>query len=349
MSFDQRRVQVGFLPTPLHSLQSISKESGLSVFIKRDDCTGLAGGGNKTRKLEFLIFDAKSKAESQGKTPIIITAGGVQSNHCRQTVAACAKENIECHLVLTKNVSNREEIYFQTGNFQLDQILGAKIHLIDGVADRNAAMEKIAKQLQENDKNVFPYVVPLGGSSAIGSIGYVNCVKELFEQWKHQYSKLKLDAIYVATSSYGTQAGLTVGSFLFGKEILGYFPEIIGVDVDGSSDSNKIEESVYQLCLQVCEELSCHNVDRTFVKVLCGYGGSGYGQPTDDANSWIIKLARKEGILLDPVYSAKGFSGMMNTEKEGRNIIFIHTGGLPGIFAYPVLSDKNLVEDFVFP
>lgn len=340
----EKRQPIAFLPTPLHALERVSSETNCSIFIKRDDCTGLAGGGNKTRKLEYLIFDAKRKAESLGKRPIIITAGGVQSNHCRQTAAACAKEKIECHLVLTKNVTKRDEIYFQTGNFQLNQILGATIHLVDGVADRSLAMNQVAQKLQENEET-FTYLIPLGGSNAIGSLGYVNCAKELFLQWKEQNNR-KLDSIYLASSSYGTQAGLTVGSCLFGESILGYKPKIIGVDVDGSIDSEKVEQNVFQLCKDVCQLLECDLIDRNYVHVLCGFGGTGYGQPTEDANSWIMKLAQWEGILLDPVYSAKAFSGMMNdNETEGKNILFIHTGGLPGIFAYPSLSDTNLVKD----
>ena len=339
------RVPLAFLPTPLEKVNRLSNELGTPVFIKRDDCTGLAGGGNKTRKLEFLLYDAQEKAKKEGKKLVVITAGGVQSNHCRQTIAACAKEDIECHLVLTKNVSGVDDIYFNTGNMQLDQILGAHIHLRDKV-DRQAEMEKLADTMKDN---CYPYVIPLGGSSPVGCLGYIFGAKEMFQQMKDNDNIPEIETIYLATSSYGTHAGLIIGTRLFAKDIIGYIPTIIGVDVDGSPDAIEVEERIYSLCKDACSQFSLSDdfIPRSDVKVLCSYGGDGYGIPTETSKNKVISLARSDGILLDPVYTGKAFDGMVSSLQKSsqKGVIFLHTGGLPGIFAYPIFSDTSLVED----
>ena len=318
----KNKFSLGFFPTPLTKLKNLSKVySSYHLFIKRDDHTGLALGGNKTRKLEYLIQDAIEQG-----CDTVITAGAQQSNHCRQTVAACALANLKCHLILG---GENPEIY--NGNLLLSKILGATIHF-SGENRKGEDISEIYNQLKS--QGAKPYIIPYGGSNITGALGYVNAVKELKEQLNEQ--KLKIDYIFFASSSGGTQSGLILGKMLYGLK-----SELIPINIDKDETSGiKMEDSIFEMInrgreiLQINESFEYSNI-----KLIKEYDKPGYGVVTPDEIEAINLLARTEGILLDPVYTARAFGGMMDYLDKGllpkkSNILFWHTGGLPAIFNY---------------
>jgi L-cysteate sulfo-lyase len=326
---DFPRVPLAHLPTPLEPMERLSAElGGPRLFVKRDDCTGLGLGGNKTRKLEFLMAEAlAADADS------VITAGGVQSNHVRQTAAAAAKLGLAAHLVLIRNVPQdaipAEDGYDRTGNILLDRLLGAEIQILPAGSDRAAAMEARAARLRAAGGR--PYIVPLGGSNATGALGYAACARELLVQAEALCGGF--DAIVLACSSGGSQAGLIAG-----LESLGHPARVIGVEVDGNRDG--VAAAVREVAAATAKLLGLdQGAILARIEVVAGYGAPGYGLPTPQMRRAVELAARREGLLLDPVYSGKAMAGLIGLIAEGRfesgeRVVFLHGGGAPALFAY---------------
>jgi L-cysteate sulfo-lyase len=299
---------------------------GPSLWIKRDDCTGLSSGGNKTRKLEFLMADAVARGAN-----CVITQGATQSNHARQTCAAAAKLGFECHILLEDRTGYHDEAYAHNGNVLLDQLHGASIALRPADSDMNAEMEQLAQLLRDDGKK--PYIIPGGGSNETGALGYVNAAFEMTHQANER--SLRIDHLLHATGSAGTQAGLVVGMQAMNSGI-----PVYGVSVRAAKADQ--EEKVFALAQRTLDfmGLSQSLVARDSVVVNSDYVGEGYGLPTDSMIEAVKMLAGFEGILLDPVYAGKGFAGLIDLVRKGyfkpdENVVFLHTGGSVSLFAYP--------------
>lgn len=316
------KFNLGFFPTPLQKLENLSESyPGYSIFIKRDDMTGLASGGNKTRKLEYLIKQALDEGCNT-----VITAGAQQSNHCRQTAAACAKAQLECHLLLG---GEEPEVY--DGNLLLSFMLGAHIHFT-GTNRKGEDLFNVKNELETNNKNCF--VIPYGGSVIRGALGFVNAVNELKQQLEEQ--DLKIDYLFFASSSGGMQAGLTLGLELFNVDC-----ELIPINIDkDETDGLSLEELVLHL---IREGGALLKLKREYtlsdIKLNREYDKAGYGNVTESEKNSILELARKEGILLDPVYTGRAFHAMLDYLKKSKipansNVLFWHSGGFPAIFEY---------------
>ena len=300
---------------------------GPKLFIKRDDCTGLATGGNKTRKLDFLMGAALAQ-----HADLVITQGAVQSNHVRQTAAAAAKLGLGCRILLERRVPDVAPDYETTGNVFLDQLYGAEIAFRPAGVDMNAACEELAEELRGEGRK--PYVIPGGGSNPTGALGYVSCALEIVAQANEM--GLAIDRIVHATGSAGTQAGL-----LAGLEGCGAGIEVLGISV--RQPRARQEEAVHRLADATADHLGLANgVARDRVIAYDEYVGPGYGQPTTEMVDAIRLTARSEGILLDPVYSGKGMAGLIGLTRQGafdgnENVVFLHTGGSTALFAYQEL------------
>lgn len=325
------RVRLAHLPTPLEPLPRLSAAlGGPRLFVKRDDATGLALGGNKTRKLEFLMGEALRQGAN-----CVITAGGIQSNHVRQTAAAAAKLGLACELVLTRNVPMNAADYDKTGNIQLDRLLGAKLQLHDSGIDRAAVMEERAEALRAAGDR--PYVIPIGGSNAVGAMGYVNAALELTVQANNQ--DLPINAVVLASSSGGTIAGLSAGFAAMSHPV-----DVIGIDVDGDPDA--LQAEIVPLIEATAKRLGVPG-ELTGPALNSDHAGDGYGHPTAEMREAVEMAARLEGILLDPVYSGKAMAGLIALIRGGRfrtdeNIVFLHSGGTPALFAYRAFFDRDL-------
>ncbi len=319
------RVALGHFPTPLEYMPRLSKYlGGPDLWVKRDDCTGLATGGNKTRKLEYSMAAALEEGADT-----IITVGAVQSNHVRQTAAAACKLGLACEVLLEHRVVDPSEPYATSGNVFLDRILGANLREYPGGSDFDTALIEVADEIKASGGK--PYIVPGGASNTIGALGYVNCVIELLDQAKEQ--GLTIDHIVTATGSAGTQAGLVVGLKALHSDI-----PVLGIGVNAPKDAQ--EEKVYTLACQTAEYIGKPGiVVREDIVANCNYVGDGYGVPTESMNDAIMMLARFEGLLFDPVYSGKGLAGMIDLIRKGdfdntKNVVFLHTGGSAALFAY---------------
>lgn len=317
-----KKFNLGFFPTPIQKLENLSKiYSEYNIYIKRDDNTGLASGGNKTRKLEYLIKQALDEGCNT-----VITSGAQQSNHCRQTAAACSIAGLECHLLLGGTEPEKYD-----GNLLLSSLLGANIHF---TGDNRKGEDNQVLKLELEKKGKKCYIIPYGGSNIIGALGFVNAVKELKEQLTQQ--NLNIDYIFFASSSGGMQAGLTLG-----KELYNLNSELVPISIDKSETHglslkevvlNIVNEGTKMLGIKKEFELSNISLNKD-------YDNAGYGIVTENEKFAITELAGKEGILLDPVYTGRAFSGMLNCLKEKKiapksKVLFWHTGGLPSIFKY---------------
>lgn len=316
------RKKIGFFPTPLSELKRLSlKLNGPDLFIKRDDMTGLAFGGNKTRKLEYLIGDAISKG-----CDTIITGGAEQSNHCRQTAAASAMCGLECHLVL-----GGEEPELPTGNLLIDKLFDAKIHWT-GEFRKGEKIPDIAEQLKSKGKK--PYIVPYGGSNEIGTTGFVEAIRELTGQLAEL--KEKITHIIFASSSGGTHAGMMVG-----KNIYNLNARLIGIEIDKSSDDEiPFTDQVLMLANSTADSLNVkRNFGRDDLILVNNYLGDGYGVIGSLERNAIKLLAETEGILVDPVYTGRVFGALVDLienkyfTREDK-VLFWHTGGTPSLFHY---------------
>ncbi|MDJ0741030.1 MAG: D-cysteine desulfhydrase [Gammaproteobacteria bacterium] len=320
------RVRLGHLPTPLEPLDRLTAHlGGPRIWVKRDDCTGLSTGGNKTRKLEFLMAEAQ-----QAGADCVITQGATQSNHARQTAAAAARLGFGCHILLEDRTGYSDPDYVDNGNVLLDRLHGATVDRRPGGADMQAEMEALADQLRADGRK--PYVIPGGGSTPVGALGYVNCALELATQADDL--GLKIDALVHATGSAGTQAGLVAGLAAIESDI-----DLLGIGVRAPREQQ--EAMVFELATRTMDCLGGGlDVARERVRANCDYIGQGYGFPTDAMRDAVTLLARLEGLLFDPVYSGKGLSGLIDLVSKGhyadaRNVVFLHTGGSASLFGYP--------------
>lgn len=325
-----QRFPLAFLPTPLHPLTRLSAglqlpTADLQLWIKRDDQTGLAGGGNKTRKLELLVADALAQGADT-----LITTGAVQSNHCRQTAAAAARAGLACHLVLGGQPPDSI-----TGNLLLDRLLGAEIHWTTR-ENRLPRLHALAEELRAAGRR--PYVITYGGSDPVGATGYVLAIEELLAQT--QELGIRVDAIVVASSSGGTQAGLVAGAWRLGWDV-----PILGISIDEPTD--RLRANVADLATRTAARLGwSHTFAPSDIWADDSYLGAGYGVMGTLEREAILLMARAEGILLDPVYTGRAFGGLLDilrarpemlaprNNQGPANILFWHTGGSPALFAY---------------
>jgi D-cysteine desulfhydrase family pyridoxal phosphate-dependent enzyme len=310
------RVTLAFLPTPMSPLERLSRAlGGPRIFIKRDDLTGLAGGGNKTRKLEFVLAEALSQGADT-----IVTVGATQSNHCRQTAAAAARLGLRCVLVL-RGVPPAQ----LSGNLLLDYLLGAEVRF-SGERTREEVMDEFVLAERACGRN--PYAIPLGASTSLGALAYALAVEEL--KWQ---TDLHFDRIIVASSSGGTQAGLIAGAQVFGLR-----SEILGISVDQPLGS--LQEIVAPIARGAIRLLGgSAAIGPAEVSVSADYLGEGYGIMGAPEREAIQLFAAQEGILLDPVYTGRAAAGMIDLIRKGvigksESILFWHTGGVPALWAY---------------
>lgn len=325
------RIRLAHLPTPLEHLPRLSQAlEGPDIWIKRDDCTGMSSGGNKTRKLEFLLAEARAAGAD-----IVLTQGATQSNHARQTAACAARVGLACHILLEDRTHKTDPDYTQSGNVFLDLLHGATVEHVASNPDMNGELAKVAARFAAEGRR--PYAIPGGGSNPTGALGYVNAALELVTQANDQ--GLRIDHVVHATGSAGTQAGLVAGlaGMRSGVPLLG-----IGV----RAPQEQQEANVFRLAAATAAVCGCAGaVRREDVVANCDYVGTGYGFSTPGSIEAIKMLARLEGILLDPVYSGKGMAGLIDLVRKGRfrrgeNVVFVHTGGSVGLFGY--------VRDFGF-
>jgi L-cysteate sulfo-lyase len=297
---------------------------GPRLWIKRDDCTGLSTGGNKTRKLEFLMGEALAKGADT-----IITQGATQSNHARQTAAAAAKLGMDCHILLEDRTGNNSPDYTMNGNVLLDRLHGAQISKRAKDSDMNAEMENLAAGLRAKGKR--PYIVPGGGSNPVGALGYANCALELLHQANEM--DLNIGHIVQATGSAGTQAGFVAGLVALNADI-----PVLGISVRAPKE--KQEANVFKLAQDTAAYFGAPGVvKREHIVANSDYVGPGYGMPTEGMREAVKMAARFEGILLDPVYTGKGFDGLIDHVRKGffpkdSDVVFLHTGGSAGLFGY---------------
>lgn len=317
------RARFAHLPTPLEPAPRLSAELGIDLWIKRDDCTGLAGGGNKTRKLEFLLGEALEQGADT-----LITQGAVQSNHVRQTAAAAASFGMACEIVLENRTGNTAVDYVGSGNVLLDRLLGAKIRTVPAGLDMNAEMEVNAAAARA--RGAVPYIIPGGGSNAVGALGYVDCALELAAQANDE--GLVIDRLVTATGSAGTHAGLVAGMAVSGADI-----PVLSIGVRAPKE--KQETNVFNLAVETAGLLGHpERVTREMVVADCDYVGAGYGLIDQAVIDALTLAARTEGLLLDPVYTGKAMKGLIALSKAGafagETVVFLHTGGAQGLFGY---------------
>jgi L-cysteate sulfo-lyase len=323
------RIALGHLPTPLERMDRLRAALGPecpTLFVKRDDCTGLATGGNKTRKLEFLMGAAVEKGAGA-----IVTFGAVQSNHARQTAAAAAKLGLPCDLILTAMVARDSEAYRTSGNVLYDLLLGARLHLVKDDKGASAAFQVVSSGHTQAGRGV--YVVPIGGSNEVGALGYVAA----FDEIEAQAAALgvTVDAIVHGSSSGGTQAGLIVGATLADSAT-----QIVGVNVYKKHGAD-IATTVHAIALETLHLLGVPLLDvSSRVRVIDGYQGEAYGLPSDAMREAVMLTAQTEGLLLDPVYAGKAMAGLIGHVRKGKftrdqTIVFLHTGGTAALSAYP--------------
>ncbi|MHA1156978.1 MAG: D-cysteine desulfhydrase family protein [Candidatus Heimdallarchaeota archaeon] len=317
------------LPTPIHKMQRLSEEFGkVNIFVKRDDLTGIAFGGNKNRKLEYLLADAKAKGAD-----VVLTEGALTSNHCLQTAACAAKLGMKCELVLSDAASG-EKI---TGNILLNQILDTPIHRVSTSEERKSKMEERAEILTSEGKT--PYVIPTGGSNRIGIFGYINCMKEIVAQSKEM--NIKFDYFVFGTGSAGTQAGLIAGKLL-------YYPDIEIIGINAGDNREGIISTTKEIIEQFEKDWSLQvGFKDSDIIVNDEYFGEGYGIASPALIETVKLVAKLEGIFLDPVYNGKAMVGLIDlirTEKipQGSNVLFLHSGGGPAIFAFDDVFGKKL-------
>jgi L-cysteate sulfo-lyase len=317
------RIRFCQAPTPLEFLPNLTKQlGGPQIWIKRDDLTGAGGGGNKVRKLEFLLGAALAEGADH-----VVTQGAVQSNHVRQTAAMAAKLGLACTAILEHRIDTNDHDYLRTGNVLLDRLLGCRIEYRPGGTDMQAAIDAKGEALRADGAK--PYVIPGGGSNPTGALGYVNVAMELVAQANDL--GLRIDHLVHATGSAGTQAGLVAGMAALNAGI-----PILGIGVRAKREVQ--EANVHRLAEATAAPLGV-SVPRAMVRANCDYVGPGYGQPTEGMTEAVTLVARTEGIFLDPVYSGKGMAGLIDLIRRGEfrrdeNVVFLHTGGAMGLFGY---------------
>jgi D-cysteine desulfhydrase/L-cysteate sulfo-lyase len=321
------RRALAHLPTPLSEMPRLRAALGAGcprLLIKRDDCTGLGGGGNKTRKLEFIVGEALAQGADT-----IVTTGALQSNHARQTAAAAAASGLKSVLVLMDMVPYQGAAYRVSGNRLLDDIFGADVRLIPKGGNPADFFKAVMAGLEASGAK--PYFTPAGGSTVTGSLGYVNAYIELADQL--QALGISGASLVHASSSGGTQAGLVVGHALRPDG-----PAVLGVNVY-RSDADRMHADISRLADDTAKALNIAAPGLDAVTLEDGFLGEAYGVPTPGMVEAVELVARTEGILLDPVYTGKGMAGLLALVRAGRfrredTLVFLHTGGMPGLFAY---------------
>lgn len=324
-------LQLAHLPTPIHKLERLSAEVGKEIFVWRDDMTGSVESGNKVRKLEFLLADALAK-----KATRVITGGGMQSNHTRAAAYCCRRIGLEISIVVREPKTGRDAKELPTANLFLNQIAGADLHFVS-YADYQTAgssylpfLEKVAEQYRSRGEN--SYVIIEGGSQPMGCFGYIYGVEQMLSVWAQVADTKVPDALFFADGSGGTHAGLHLGYDL------NRLPtnKLWAVNVCDSAEY--FQKRVGKLVEDTAREFNLKSKSREF-QVLDGHFGAGYSIASDDDLRFYAKLARQEGILLDPTYSGKAFRGMLaeikkSPERCGKKVLFLHSGGIFGTFAY---------------
>ncbi|HHT7423320.1 D-cysteine desulfhydrase [Klebsiella pneumoniae] len=314
------RLELIGAPTPLEYLPRLSDHLGREIFIKRDDTTPLAMGGNKLRKLEFLAADALREGADT-----LITAGAIQSNHVRQTAAVAAKLGLHCVALLENPIGTRAENYLSNGNRLLLDLFNTQVEMCDALTDPAAQLDELATRIEA--QGYRPYVIPVGGSNALGALGYVESVLEISQQCE---DAVAISSVVVASGSAGTHAGLAVG-----LEQLMPQAELIGVTVSRSVADQLPKVVALQQAVANSLELQA----KAEIILWDDYFAPGYGTPNEDGMAAVKLLAQLEGILLDPVYTGKAMAGLIDgiTQKRFKDegpILFVHTGGAPALFAY---------------
>jgi L-cysteate sulfo-lyase len=319
------RVKLCQAPTPLEFLPNLTKAlGGPDIWMKRDDLTGMGLGGNKVRKLEFLAGEAVAQGADH-----LVTQGAVQSNHVRQTAAVAMKLGMRCTALLEHRIETNDPAYLGSGNVLLDQIMGIEIQHRPGGTDMQAAIEEVGATLEQAGGK--PYLIPGGGSNAVGATGYAAVAAELVQQANDL--GLKIDRLVHATGSAGTQAGLVAGLHAMSSPI-----RVLGIGVRNPKDRQ--EAAVLKLARATVARLDIkRELPVEAVEANCDYVGPGYGRPTPGMVEAVQMVARTEGIFLDPVYSGKGMAGLIDLIrtglfKRGEKIVFLHTGGAVGLFGY---------------
>lgn len=325
IAFDRYpRVRLSHLPTPIEPLERLSAHlGGPRLYIKRDDCTGLAMGGNKARKLEFLVGEAlKQNAD------LLVTQGAVQSNHVRQTAAAACRFGLKSHALLERRVPNVATAYEVTGNVLLDKMLGATLEFRPPGLDMNAEAQAVTERLRAEGHR--PYFIPGGGSNTIGALGYAACAQEILQQCKEYGTTFQW--LVTPTGSTGTHAGLIAGLHTLGSEL-----PVMGISV--RQNKERQTSAVHALAQATATLLEAKPIPPSRTLVDDAYVGEGYGIPSTSTLEAIALTARTEGILLDPVYTGKGMAGLIGLVRQGffkpdDKVLFLHTGGSTALFAY---------------
>lgn len=316
------KASLGYFPTPLIELTRLSKTlGGPNIYMKRDDNTGLALGGNKTRKLEYIMGDALAKGADT-----VITAGAIQSNHCRQTAGAAASLGLECHLVLGGKKPEQPQ-----GNLLLDKVYGCHIHWT-GENRKGEDIPALVAQLKAEGKK--PYVIPYGGSNELGAIAFIEAYKELNAQ--REALKVDFSHIIFASSSGATHAGL-----MLGNKMLETYSQIVGINIDkGEMDKVPFDEHIVSLANSTAQFIAAdYQFTADDLILNSDYVGDGYGVIGELEKEAIALTAQNEGILLDPVYTGRAMGGLIDMIRTGQikatdNVLFWHTGGAPALFAY---------------
>lgn len=307
--------------TPVQHLKRLSEYLQRDIYIKRDDVSHLGMGGNKLRKLEFLAADALSKG-----CDTLVTAGAIQSNHVRQTAAVAAHLGLKCAALLENPIQTTESNYLYNGNHLLFSLMGCQVEMVDELNDPDAQLQALSDQLSA--KGAKPYIVPVGGSNALGSLGYVDCALEIAEQCDQM--SLNVQSVVVPSGSAGTHAGLAVG-FAYCQPDM----KVIGVTV--SRQVGDQQPKVENLQRELSAMLKVESLSP--LALWDDYFAPRYGMPNTEGMHAVELLARLEGIMLDPVYTGKAMAGLIDGVKRSRfvgngPVMFIHTGGAPALFAY---------------
>lgn len=339
---DLQKVQTGFLNTPIHELKNINKEyESTKIFIKRDDLTGIGFGGNKIRKLDYLVKDA-----IDNNCTVLLTYGGPQTNHGRLTAAVATKFGLKCGIIMDGLPPETA-----TGNLVLDKMMGADLFFMDDSNLKNLPREEykekykmlkkkttdeVIKSYQSKGEKV--YTIPVGGSSIIGAAGYIMAVKEILDQLDK--SKTNIDYVVTGFGSTGTFGGLYLGAKYFNAPF-----EVIGISVSKKTDEELQEKVDYINKVSKYFNLNI-NVDFDDVWVERSFVGNGYNIPDEETRKYIYKMAKQEAVILDPCYTGKVFRGLSEMIdkgkiKKGSNILFLHTGGSPGIFSAEHLKEMQ--------
>jgi D-cysteine desulfhydrase len=315
------KLHLANLPTPIQKLERLSNSLNKNIYIKRDDLTDMVASGNKIRKLEYSIADALNQGADT-----LITCGGLQSNHCRATAALAARLNLKCVLLLRKEKNNDEY-----GNLFLDEFLGAEIIIKeheDFQRNKNQYLLDLKKEYEQN--GYHPYIIPMGASNGIGTLGYIDAYQEILDYEKE--NNINFDTIVCALGSGGTYAGLYIGNEIFNQN-----KDIIGINV--CDDEEYFRNEIHHIILETIPLLdNIQEINENHIHIIDGYVGKGYAQTQNNELEEIKKLAMLEGIVLDPVYTGKAYVGLITEIKKkhldnSKNILFIHTGGIFGLLA----------------